>query len=195
MIQIPIKYILRSIILSSTLLCICFFAGKNLFGNDIESNGNVTDYQVETLSKEPVKLSSLLTDDCNIVVFYSNYTCKDCYKSIAKSAETLKASNFKINLLVLVRSPLSNKTRKEMYKEAKTILGTDKIYFDIHSKEDEWPPNVYEEGLFSLFPIKQTPALLYIPNPGLKANFFSYDRLIEKNYDLRSLLEHSSSEK
>ncbi len=95
----------------------------------------------------------------------------------------------------MVRSPLSNKTRKEMYKEAKTILGTDKIYFDIHSKEDEWPPNAYEEGIFSLFPIKQTPALLYIPNHSFKASFFSYDRLIEKNYDLRSLLEHSSSEK
>ncbi len=134
-------------------------------------------------------LDSLLTDNLNIIVFYHNYTCIDCYKKIAKEINAYKNEGKEINLIVLLRSSSFNKDRKDLYKKAKKLLHTENIYFDIHSKEDNWPPVDLEEGIFSKFPILQTPAVLFISNSKSKMEFRSYADLFQREDSTKPILE------
>jgi hypothetical protein len=131
----------------------------------------------------------LLTDSVNVVVFYSNYSCLDCFEKIATEIETFKSKKVEVNLIVLLRSSLFNKDRKEMYNKAKKLLKTENIYFDIHSAEDTWPPVEVKEGIFSMFPIVQTPAVLYISDSKSKIKFRSYAELFQNKDSKKTILD------
>ncbi len=103
--------------------------------------------------------------------FISDYNCIDCFIKIANEIETFNSNNIENNLIVILRCSLFNKYRKEMYTKAKKLLKTENVYFDIHCSDDKWPPVDVKEGIFSMFPIVQTPAILYISDTKRKIEF------------------------
>ncbi len=191
MIQPLIKYKYQLLTICS-IIALCIFVYLNtLSGEEIKYNvaTKIVNSDVLTLYKENVQLDSLLTDCVNIVVFYSDYSCNDCFIKIANEIETYKSNNIENNLIVLLRSSLFNKYRKDMYKKAKKLLKTENIYFDIHSTDDKWPPVDVKEGIFSMFPIVQTPVILYISDSKRKIEFRSYADLFQSKDSKKSILD------
>lgn len=177
--------------ISCILAFFCLIQTNLLVGEETKEAtlAEIINSDVQTLFKDNLHLDSILSNDINIIVFYSDYTCKDCFKKIAKEIEDMKSEDQEINLIVLLRCSLFNKYRKDMYREAKKIFNTDNIYFDIHNKEDKWPPVDLEEGIFGMFPIVQTPAILKISEGKSKIEFKSYADLFQNKDPKKSILE------
>jgi hypothetical protein len=91
------------------------------------------------------------------IVFYSNYSCHDCFYDVKDAIEEID----NVNKVVLIRCNNSILQRREMMQGTQKIFGSKwRIFFDIHESEDIWPPNNLKEGLFGYYNVSKTPAVI-----------------------------------
>jgi hypothetical protein len=144
---------------------------------------------VETYKKSKISLDSITTNNGVFIILFNGYSCFDCFKTIIKAIDSI--SNSKTgNYCFLIRcnDVFDRKKKFEQLKKIKNIC--DSLFFDIHASQDVWPPHDYKDGIFSLFPIVQTPAIIYFNKITKTMNFTDYIELFSENQkiDLKKVL-------
>jgi hypothetical protein len=124
-----------------------------------------------------------------VIVFYSNYSCHDCFYYVRDAIEEIDS----INKIVLIRCNNSILQRREMMQGAKKIFGKKwQFLFDIHKSQDIWPPNNLKEGLFGKYKVNITPSILLIYSKD-SVVFVSFKKTVNKKTLIKTMTDFRKS--
>jgi len=119
---------------------------------------NIKNFSVEKINGEILNIGKFKNN--LIIICINNYYCKDCLKIIQKLKS--KYRSFKLIFLIRVsKNEFAQKAKAKDYVEKelkKYNMVNPKIFFDIHSGEDPWPPKNLRGGIFGKYQIEKTPA-------------------------------------
>jgi hypothetical protein len=129
-----------------------------------------------TAKGDRIELDSLcrLADTC-YCVFYTDYSCADCYEQLLTRLQTGRSHN---RVLLLARTEPSANTRLLCEKRLRKSYPVDGIVFEDSDPEDTWPPSEYHGGLFGRYSVTKGPALLIVTRRERK--FLSNEELFGK---------------
>lgn len=130
---------------------------------------------VEDFDKNKYKLKELLNNQTYIILF-NRYNCFDCFDKLKRDSLDNK------DYFIIVRCENNIIERKEILTLLKSVFANTNIYFDIHEEVDSWPPRSVKQGIFGLFNIVFTPAILVFN--GALCNYYSFFDLFKKNEPL-----------
>lgn len=143
------------IFLISSIFLLFLFLEKSITA-ELDLNNIV----IKNLKGDESKLVDLIKTKESYIVLYHNFNCFKCFYEIKNDIDSIKNENKDFDYIVVIRCQNDIVSKLEIYKELAKIFDKDKLFFDIHNSEDKWAISKFEEGLFSLFSIKYTPALI-----------------------------------
>lgn len=139
-------------------LIIFCLANSNIY---IDANEqSFYDLYIENISGDTLLISSLFGANNYAIIFYHGYNCFECIRELAHDFELRIKKDPDFKYIVLIRCPKSIIERKKIIKQLNSVFDNKILYFDIYSGEDQWPPSNFKDGLFALYNINHTPAVL-----------------------------------
>lgn len=114
------------------------------------------------------------------VVFYNEYSCKDCFSRIDSALNTMMQRGFVERTAVLIRVGNSAFSQHEAQKLVRHLMHADiTVLFDIVPDDvvDPWPPRDLKGGFFGRFDVTKTPALLVLDSVPGRTAFLNYEAL------------------
>lgn len=169
MIEYAEKQIKKNKLVGDTLICniIVRWQAKDKKGltskivtdEVVKENFTVLNIELDTIQLFNIKRRKVM------LIFANNYGCLDCFNTINTIISKNEIDTSKVFIAIVGRvnnSPSAKKDLINSLKERMPLIS--KIYFDIHSEDDAFPPTNPMEGLFGKFNIKRTPAVLLWDN-------------------------------
>lgn len=120
--------------------------------------GEETSFLVEDIKGRVIDLKA--TGKNLLIICFHHYNCIECFRIV----DLLKSKYKKYSFAFLIRAskndyPIKQKMIYDLKNSIKKFYkGNFNIYFDMHFKEDPWPPVNLNDGLFGKYKISKTPA-------------------------------------
>ena len=113
------------------------------------------------------------------VVFFNNYSCRDCFSAIDTAVSRAAEGDQRVRMIVLVRVTGGVIALRIATKQVRRLMpGADAVLFDIvDATSDPWPPNDLQGGLFGVYHVSKTPAILVLKDAC--ATFLDHDAVMK----------------
>lgn len=140
------------------LICLLFFYFNqiNLIGDE-----NYLNYKVESINNQ-YYLYELINSSNSVIIFLHSNNCHKCLSSLKSMIDSISKYELDFKYIVLVRCANNVIEKKSYIKALSPLFKANQIFFDIHQQKDKYGNVIFKEGLFSLFDLKYTPAILII---------------------------------
>lgn len=129
-----------------------------------------------TINSTTAKLYS--SDSAVLVMLVNDYNCHDCIVSALDAINySVQHSKIPVKAVLLTRARKSTINRLEAIKKIRMLSKQYQVLFDcVNGDQDNWPPIGVVDGVFGLFDVSKTPALIII-NKDKQVVFIDYDQM------------------